>query len=193
MNVGAPHLVTVAAPQDPRIRAAVEGDRAAAEALLGELLPRVRNLVRYLVRGDGDVDDIAQEALLAILRGLGTYRGEGAFTSWADRVVARTTFAYLRKVRKVSAMRAHGADLAAVPDRGQPPDLYASRRDAVKLLDELPYEQRHVLVLHHVVGMSVAEVAGEIGAPIETVRSRLRIGKQKLRAVDQRGAAGRRR
>jgi len=193
MDVGAPHLVTFAAPQDPRVRAAVEGDRGAAEALLGELLPRVRNLVRYLVRGDGDVDDIAQEALLALLRGLGTYRGEGALTSWADRVVARTTFAYLKKVRKVRAQRANGADLAAVPDRNQPPDRYASRRDAVKLLDQLPSEQRHVLVLHHVVGMSVAEVAGEIGAPVETVRSRLRIGKQKLRALHEREPAGRRR
>jgi RNA polymerase sigma-70 factor (ECF subfamily) len=49
------------------------------------------------------------------------------------------------------------------------------------------------MVLHHVVGMTVGEVAGEIGAPVETVRSRLRIGKQKLRALHEREAAGGRR
>src|SRR5262245_38147803 len=54
---------------DTRIAAAARGDRAAAQALLTELLPRVRNLVRYLVRGDRDVDDIAQEALIAIACG----------------------------------------------------------------------------------------------------------------------------
>jgi len=175
------------------VRAAAEGDRGAAEALLRELLPRVRNLVRYLVRGDVDVDDISQEALLAVLKGLRTYRGDGSLTSWVDRVVARATFAHLKKSRKARALLADGADLASVPDRGQPPDRYASRRDAVKLLDELPYDQRHVLVLHHVMGMTVGEVAGEIGAPVETVRSRIRIGKQKLRALHGREAAGGRR
>src|SRR3569833_2933678 len=84
---------------DPRSGAAAAGDRAAAEVLCRELLPRVRNLVRYLVRGDSHVDDIAQEALIAVLRGLGTYRGDGKFESWVDRIVARTTFAALRRLR----------------------------------------------------------------------------------------------
>jgi RNA polymerase sigma-70 factor (ECF subfamily) len=84
---------------DPRITAAASGDRTAAESLCRELLPRVRNLVRYLVRGDARVDDIAQEALIAVLRGLATYRGDGRFEAWVDRVVARSTFAALRRLR----------------------------------------------------------------------------------------------
>ena len=80
---------------DPRVAAAARGDRAAAQALLTELLPRARNLIRYLVRGDADVDDIAQEALISVVRGLPGYRGEGAFQSWVDRIVARTAFAHL--------------------------------------------------------------------------------------------------
>src|ERR1700759_1146663 len=84
---------------DPRISAAVRGDRAAAQELCRELLPRVRNLVRYLLRGDSRVDDIAQEALIAVLRGLATFRGDGQFNSWVDRVVARTTFAAIRRIR----------------------------------------------------------------------------------------------
>src|SRR3954470_13400032 len=92
-----PALAT--SPTDPRVAAAARGDRAAAEALCRELLPRVRNLVRYLLRGDSRVDDVAQEALIAVLRGLGTFRGEGRFESWVDRVVARTTFATIRRIR----------------------------------------------------------------------------------------------
>src|SRR5690242_9566763 len=90
---------TAAAVPDPRVAAAARGDRAAAQSLCAELLPRVRNLVRYLVRGDSDVDDIAQDALIAVLRGLGSYRGEGTFKSWVDRIVARTTFAHIKSVR----------------------------------------------------------------------------------------------
>src|ERR1700712_4122621 len=46
------------------VEAAARGDRGAAEQLLRSLLPRVRNLVRYFVRGDAEVDDLAQESLV---------------------------------------------------------------------------------------------------------------------------------
>src|SRR5262245_38204484 len=51
-------------PHRALAEAAARGDRKAAEALLRALLPRVRNLVRYFVRGDAEVDDISQEALV---------------------------------------------------------------------------------------------------------------------------------
>jgi RNA polymerase sigma-70 factor (ECF subfamily) len=172
-------------PTDSRLAAAVAGDRAALVAVVTELLPRVRNLVRYLVRGDADVDDIAQEALVAILDGLPSHRGEGTLQAWADRVVARSTFASLRRARRASAHVDGGADLAAVPDPGGPPDEYAARRRAVALLDQIPEDQRRALVLHHVLGMSVQEIAGELSLPFETVRSRLRIGMGKLRALHE--------
>src|SRR5262249_35017949 len=96
MVLAAVNRIDAPSAPDPRVAAAVAGDRRAAESLLAELLPRVRNLVRCLMRGDSLVDDVAQEALIAILRGLPTYRGEGSLKSWSDRVVARTTFAAIR-------------------------------------------------------------------------------------------------
>lgn len=168
---------------DPRVAAAAAGDRRAAGELLSELLPRVRNLIRYLVRGDNDVDDIAQEALIAIARGLPGFRGDGKLSSWADRIVARATFAYLRRERRQPGAGAGGPDLALVPHPDAPPDQYALRRQRVAMLDRVPDDQRHALVLHHVLGMSVPEVAEETDTPPETVRSRLRLGKQRLRAL----------
>src|SRR5689334_6268439 len=84
---------------DARIQAAVAGDPSATRELLVGLLPRIRNLVRFLVRGDREVDDIAQDAMVAVLQDLGSYRGEGRFEAWVDRVVARLTIAHLRKRR----------------------------------------------------------------------------------------------
>src|SRR5215470_15479869 len=103
---------------DPRIRAAAGGDRQAAHALCRELLPRVRNLVRYLLRGDARVDDVAQEALIAVLRGLGSFRGDGRFESWVDRIVARTTFTAIRRIRAETQPGQHapvegGAEIGA--------------------------------------------------------------------------------
>ena len=171
---------------DARIRLAADGDRQAAESLLRELLPRMRNLIRYLVRGDGEVDDIAQEALIAVARGFRTYRGDGKLSSWVDRIVARTTFAYLARVRRDSKRRADYDDqvgLAAVPHPDGPPDRYTRRRELVHKLDRIPDDQRRALVLHHSLGMSVPEIAAELDVSPETVRSRLRLGRAKMRAL----------
>jgi RNA polymerase sigma-70 factor (ECF subfamily) len=163
-------------------RAAATGDRTAAEQLLTRLLPRVRNLVRYLVRGDAEVDDIAQDALVAILRGLPTYRGEATLEAWGDRVVARVTFSALRRRRgEPSGTVADAPELALVGEGAL--DEYLARREAVKALDRLPDEQRHALVLHHVLEMSVSEIAEELGISGETIRSRLRLGKTRLRKL----------
>jgi RNA polymerase sigma-70 factor (ECF subfamily) len=140
--------------------------------------------VRYLIRGDADTDDLAQEALIAILRGLGSFRGESSFERWADRVAVRATFAGIRRRRRESS------DLtAAEPERrlaspvATPDDEFADRRQAAALLDALPLEQRHAMVMHHVLGMSVPEIARELGVPAETVRSRLRLGRTRLREL----------
>lgn len=70
-----------------------------------------------------------------------------------------------------------------MPHPDGPPDVYAQRRAAVRLLDGLPDDQRHVLVLHHVLGLSVPEIADELAIPFETARSRLRLGMTRLRAL----------
>jgi RNA polymerase sigma-70 factor (ECF subfamily) len=171
-----------AVPITVDIEAVVAGDRRETERLVRELLPRVKNLVRYLIRGDADVDDVAQDALLAIVRGVSGYRGDGELSSWADRVVARSVFAWIAKRRTDQARYVHTDDQGRWPDpEAVPPDKYLARREVVAKLDRLPFEQRHALVLHHVLGMSVPEVAAELGIPAETVRSRLRVGITKLR------------
>jgi RNA polymerase sigma-70 factor, ECF subfamily len=164
---------------DPRIAAAAAGDRAAAQQLCRELLPRVRNLVRYLLRGDSRVDDVAQEALIAVLRGLATFRGDGRFEAWVDRVVARTTFAAIRRIRAETQPGDRApVESDASDDRG---DTYLLRRELASALDRLPSDQRESLVLHFAIGMTVPEIADAMAAPHETVRSRLRLGKAALR------------
>lgn len=166
---------------------AQSGNRAALSEMARGLLPRVRNLVRYLIRGDTDVDDVAQEALIAVLRGLPSFEGEGTLCSWSDRVVARTTFAWLRRERRRSHVVRDPMELESQTSQAAMPDEYVGRRRLVEALDELPSEQRYVLVLHHVLGVTVPEIAREINTPAETVRTRLRTGRNKLRVLVDRG------
>jgi RNA polymerase sigma-70 factor (ECF subfamily) len=166
------------------IRPALEGHRPSSERLLAALLPRVRNLVRYLIRGDRDVDDIAQEALTLVYRRLETYEGQGAFLGWVDRIAARATFASRRRERALREVfpeeQEELADPGAEPPSG--PEAYVARRRFVLLLDTIPDEQRRALVMHHVLGLTVPEIGAELGISEETVRSRLRLGRARLRA-----------
>jgi RNA polymerase sigma-70 factor (ECF subfamily) len=149
------------------------------------MLPRVRNLVRYLVPGDSEVDDFAQESMIALMKGLRSYRGDGAFVAWTDRVVSRSVFKQLRK-RKRSRQRvvAVGATPGDDPmERGPQPDEALAHREAVALLDELSLEQRHALVLRDVLEMTSPEIAEQLGVPVETVRSRLKVAKAKFIAL----------
>jgi RNA polymerase sigma-70 factor (ECF subfamily) len=169
-------------PPDPRIARAADGDRGAAQALLTELLPRVRNLVRYLTRFDNDVDDIAQLVLVQLVRSFHSYRGEGSLHAWADRITVRVTLAHVRKRRqREQHTRELTPDLRAVSANPEQPDDYTQRREAVRLLDALPAEQREAVVLHHVVGLSAQELADTLEIAFETARSRLRLGMGKLR------------
>jgi RNA polymerase sigma-70 factor (ECF subfamily) len=167
-----------------RILAAAAGDRAAATELLARALPRVRNLVRYLVRGDSDVDDISQRVLLELLGSFRTFRGIGSFEGWCDRITVRVTLHDRRAARSYQRKKEQTAlELYAVRDEGSGPDDYLNRRRLAQKLDGVPLEQRQALVLHHCVGLSVREVASELAIPFETARSRLRLGSARLRAL----------
>ena len=124
---------------DPRISKAAAGNKAAAQELLKDILPRVRNLVRYLVRGDGDVDAMTQQALLAVLRGLPTYRAEGKWLSWVDRITAREALAYQKKKRNTQQkLQAYQEDVSVLQEEPSSRSEYMARRDLARRLDELP-------------------------------------------------------
>lgn len=171
------------APLDPAVdvwaRAAAAGDRAAAQRLALQLLPRIRKLVRCLVYRGQDLDDLTQEGLIAVLRGLRSWREDAPFVRWAERVAAHAVISVLRQWKRRPAH--DPLDEGSVPGVSLVADPM-SQRTVIAALDRLPDEQRHALVLHHLLGMSVPEVAAETGARPETVRSRLRVGRTRLRA-----------
>ncbi|WP_342376608.1 sigma-70 family RNA polymerase sigma factor [Myxococcus stipitatus] len=167
----------------PRVRDATGGNPAAVGALLAELMPRVRTRVRCLVHRDSEVDDVTQEALVAIFRGLRSYRGEGAFVSWADQVVRRVSFAASRRARIERRRRDEVCAQVSEPCEDAEQEDCLLRRRVELLLNRLPDEQRRALVLHHLQGMSVPELADALAVPFETVRSRLRLGRAHLRSL----------
>jgi RNA polymerase sigma-70 factor (ECF subfamily) len=98
-------------------------------------------------------------------------------------VVARTTFASLRRMRGRPEDKARAGTVSDAPAEVGGADEYVLRRQVAAQLDELVAEQREALVLHFTAGMTIPEIAEMTGAPVETVRSRIRLGKAALRSA----------
>jgi len=171
----------------PLAHAAVDGDVTALRTLLTTVTPNILRVVRRVIGGSHpDVEDVAQECAVEFVNALRRFRGESSIRHFAARVALRTAMNARRRQR--AAKRNHGladeleADEAAC--EGAAPDaLVASRvgvRLARELCDALPPPQAEALALHCVLGYTMSEVAAICGAPLETVRSRLRTAKAAL-------------
>jgi RNA polymerase sigma-70 factor (ECF subfamily) len=167
---------------DPTVSAAVGGDERAMQALVHRLLPRVRNAVRYLVRGD-EIDDLVQDVMVTMIERLDSFEGRGRFEAWVDGISLRVTLSRMRKVRSLDRRSSPLSDAAPALDApNRAGQAYATSRQLVGALDRLSDSQRSAVVMHHVFGLTVPEIAGELEVPLETVRTRLRDGMGQLRA-----------
>jgi len=171
----------------PLAHAAIDGDVIALRTLLTNVAPSILRVVRRVIGGSHpDVEDVAQECAVDFVSALRRFRGESSIRHFAARVALRSAMNARRRQR--AAKRNHGManELDADETAGQdaaPDALVASRvgvQLARELCDALPPAQAEALALHCVLGYTMSEVAAICGAPLETVRSRLRTAKAAL-------------
>lgn len=165
----------------------LKGDARAEAQLLDALVPHLRAVARAILSNPADVDDAVQVALLRVLEGLPGFRGDASLIRWARRVAAHTCLRQREQNARRLRLVELGADEDATP--GPEPDEAlgeALPRHVAEYLEQLPAVQREVLVLRHVLDHSVAEVAELVGAPIDTVKSRLLYARRALRSLIRR-------
>lgn len=142
--------------------------------------------VAYRLSGNhDDAQDLTQEVLLRVRRGLETYR-PGSMEGWLSRI---TTNLFLDEVRR---RRRRPVDLLPPdPDQVLPAAQGADQALAAEVLpeevqaalDRLPDEFRAAVVLCDVAGLSYEEIGEATGVPLGTVRSRIHRGRALLRAA----------
>jgi RNA polymerase sigma-70 factor (ECF subfamily) len=142
--------------------------------------------VAYRLTGnDADAQDLVQEVLLRVRRGLATYR-PGSLEAWLSRI---TTNAFLDETRR--RKRRPSEPLPDDPDRvlvgGDDAATALARAtlsdDVQDALRALPDEYRAAVVLCDVVGLPYGEIADQLGVPVGTVRSRIHRGRAALRSA----------
>lgn len=143
------------------------GDRKAMNDLLQHIAPLVMRHCQRVTRRHGP--DAAQEAMLAIYRGIRGLREPGAFYAWARAIAVREAVRTHRRLGDFA-----GEDL---PDLVQDTNPMASVHIS-DVLDRLPYHHREVLTLRAVYGLDEQEMARALALPLGTIRSRLHRARQ---------------
>jgi RNA polymerase sigma-70 factor (ECF subfamily) len=176
------------ADQDPQevawIRGAQRGDREAFGHLVERYQKRVFAQVFRLVRRREDVEDLAQEVLVKAFRAIRSYDFRSSFGTWLSRVAVNHCYDFLRRAHAQPAalsVSTGGRDDAqptalvdslAAPD--QDPERQAVLRDLVgKLLERAPTDDRVILVLKEMEGLSVEEIGEILELRPGTVKVRL--------------------
>jgi RNA polymerase sigma-70 factor (ECF subfamily) len=166
------------------VAAAQGGDRAAMDVLLRRHHERIWAVCRRLAGNDADAADATQEAMLLIVRRIGTFDGRSQFTTWAHRVATNACLDELRRRKRRPTDRLpdddpeHGRTL---PDAGAPVDHVVSERlDIDAALAALSDEFRVPIVLRDLGGHDYAQIAAILDIPAGTVRSRIARGRARL-------------
>jgi RNA polymerase sigma-70 factor (ECF subfamily) len=159
------------------------------EALTRDLEPQLRSYLRRMVRNAADAEDLFQETLLRIARGLPGFEGRASAKNWAYRIASNVAIDFLRRSKRSTIV-----DFDAMPpeetatedddeDRLVLDEMNACVREVI---ESLPPRYRAALVLHHLEGKTAAETARILEISTGNAKIRIHRAKERLReALDR--------
>ena len=167
----------------------------AFDALVRDRMGTVYRLTLAIVGNEADAADATQEAFVAAWRQLGTLRDPGRLDAWLARIAvnAARMVARSRRRRFVREIPGLSAVAGTLPSPGSDASSSAAGDAAVlgAALERLPADQRTILALHHLEGRGLSEIAGILGIPTGTAKSRLFAARRALAAAIDAEEAGR--
>jgi RNA polymerase sigma-70 factor, ECF subfamily len=149
--------------------------------------PRLIRLAGLICRDAIDSEDAVQAGLERAWRRRESLRDPERLAPWLDRIVVREAIRLGRDRRslRVRVERLLGEhddiELRVSPAAVDPASTVTSRAALRHAFEALPAAQRAVVALHLYLGYSITETADIVGAPLETVRSRLRLAREQMR------------
>jgi RNA polymerase sigma factor (sigma-70 family) len=164
-------------PSEQVVEAARQGDPRAIATLLSGSHAHVRRFAHTLCSTPEDAEDAAQEALIVLYRKIGTLRATAALAAWMFSIVRREC---IRRSRLTDRRPVPGA--GAEPSAEDAALAHLELERIVASVAGLPPEQRAVLVLRDIQGLSGAATAQALGLSRAAMKSRLHRGREALRS-----------
>ena len=166
------------------------GEQGALSELYRRTYGAAYRTAAVLIRDEDAVMDILQDSYVKAFRNLHQLREADKFRAWMKRIVHNSAVDWLRKRKPVifSEMSYESESAAGIPDDRtcSLPDAVIDQRETARLmgeiLDSLSEDQRAVVVMYYYEQMTVREIADELGANENTVKSRLLHGRRNIEA-----------
>ena len=169
------------------------GDQQAFEQLVLDNQNRIYSLAVRLT-GDREAgSDPAQEAFVKAWQGLPAFQGESSFATWLYRLATNVCIDYLRKQKRRRQVESEvslddeEASWTEPADWSQDPHRQLERSELGRALERglraLPEQQRQILVLRELSGLSYQEIAEKLDLDLGTVKSRIARARLALRKI----------
>lgn len=163
------------------------GDREAYQRLFEHFAPRVKGLMLKAGASSDDAEEIAQETLLAVWRKAAQFDPVSAgAAAWIYTIARNLRIDAVRRVARAGTVD-HDAELEYLVDPAEPADDLMARNDeAVRVeraLSSLSDEQSMAIRLSFIEERPHGEIAGALGIPLGTVKSRIRLAMNRLRTL----------
>jgi RNA polymerase sigma-70 factor (ECF subfamily) len=144
-------------------------------------IPGLRRYARSLVRDIAGADDLVQECLTRALVKLHLWREDTDLRAWLFTILHNQHVNHIRRSIREGATVELSEVTPLLLSRPAGQEKCLELRDLDRALGQLPVEQRAVILLVGLEGMSYVDAAGVLGIPAGTVRSRLSRGREALR------------
>lgn len=170
----------------------IQGDQTSIEVLINRHKNKVFTYIILIVKNQSLAEDIFQDTFIKVIKSLkeGKYKDNGKFVSWVIRIAHNLTIDHFRKEKQINTYS--NEDYEA--------DIFNSRKlsentvedimvesqiikEVRLLIDELPEDQKQVILLRHYGGLSFKEIADQTDVSINTALGRMRYALINLRKL----------
>jgi RNA polymerase sigma-70 factor, ECF subfamily len=157
------------------------GDEEAFASLARAAGDRLLAIAYRILRDLGLAEDAVQQTLVLAWRELPSLRDVDRFDAWLRRLLVNACYREARRRRPWAA----NVRVLPIDEPGRSDDFKAviERDQLERGFRRLPPEQRAIFVFHHYLGLTLLEIAAELGVPLGTVKSRLHYATNTLRAA----------
>lgn len=169
------------------------GDQQAFEQLVLDNQNRIYSLAVRLTGDREEAFDLAQDAFVKAWQGLPAFQGESSFATWLYRLATNVCIDHLRRQKRRRQVESEvslddeESGWTEPADWRQDPQRQLERseqgRALARGLEALPAQQREILVLRELSGLSYQEISQKLGLDMGTVKSRIARARLALRKI----------
>lgn len=174
------------------VQAFLTGDETCIETLINRHRTKVYTYILLTIKNQALAEDLFQETFIKVIQSLrnGRYRDNGRFLSWVIRIAHNLIIDHFRKEKQMNAISNDDTEMDLFNSKKLAEDnveqLMVSsqiRKDLKRLINELPDDQREVVLLRHFGGLSFKEIADHTGVSINTALGRMRYALINMRKI----------